>query len=187
MAISTEDRDLTAFDTSADRRAADAVDRDAADGGGIKRRGTLLLLLLLCLGGGSVIGLIFSDTAATYATLDVPSWAPPTWVFGPVWAVLYTLMAVSAWLVVRTEGARWRTRALIAFWVQLALNFAWTPLFFGVDERFGALIVIVELLFAAGWWTVEAFRTRRLAGLLQLPYLAWLTVATALNGAIALG
>jgi translocator protein len=151
-----------------------------------RRLGVLALLLLLCVGGGALIGVLFAGQAATYQSFELPSWAPPSWLFGPVWTVLYTLMAVSAWLV-WSQPHRYRARALIAFAVQLALNFVWTPVFFGADERRLGLVVILGVLVAAGWWAFEAHRVRRLAGLLQIPYLAWVSFATVLNGAIALG
>lgn len=143
----------------------------------------LAVLLVLCVGGGVAIGTIFGGQAATYSNYDLPSWAPPPEVFGPVWTILYTLMAVSAWSVWRTSRA-YRTRALTAFGVQLAVNFAWTPTFFGADSPLGGLLVIVGVLLAAGWWTFEAWRVHRVAGALQLPYLFWVGFATALNGVI---
>jgi translocator protein len=145
----------------------------------------LVGLLVLCVGGGALIGVTFAGQTETYRELTLPSWAPPSWLFGPAWTVLYTLMAVSAWLVWRTDHSL-RVRALIAFGVQLGLNFAWTPVFFGADELGLGLGTIVAVLLASGWWTFEAARVHRLAGVLQMPYLAWLSFATALNTAIVL-
>jgi translocator protein len=145
----------------------------------------LVGLLALCVGGGALIGVTFAGQTETYQELSLPAWAPPSWLFGPAWTILYTLMAVSAWVVWRTEHPL-RNRALVAFAVQLVLNFAWTPVFFGADELRLGLGTIVAVLLAAGWWTFEAARVHRLAGVLQLPYLAWLSFATALNTAIVL-
>jgi translocator protein len=142
-------------------------------------------LLLLCVGGGALIGVAFAGQSSAYAAFDLPAWAPPPALFGPVWTVLYALMAISAWRVWRASGGL-RRRALVAFGVQLALNFAWTPVFFGADAPLAGLVVIVGVLLAVGWWIVEAWRTERLAGALQLPYLGWVGFATALNAAIAL-
>ena len=150
-----------------------------------RRWGVLLALLVLCVGGGALIGVLSAGQVGDYRSLELPTWAPPSWLFGPVWTVLYALMAISAWLVVRTEHP-FRGRALAAFAVQLVLNFAWTPVFFGLGARAAGLAVIVGVLLASGWWAVEAGRVRRLAGYLQVPYLAWVSFATALNGAIAL-
>jgi benzodiazapine receptor len=144
----------------------------------------LAALLVLCVGGGAAIGVTFAGQAATYQQFNLPPWAPPSWLFGPVWTLLYTLMAVSAWLVWR-ETDPYRTRALTAFGLQLVLNFLWTPAFFGADNPKLGLAVIIGVLIAVGWWTFEAWRVRRLAGVLQVPYLAWVAFATALNTAIA--
>ena len=150
-----------------------------------RQLGVLVALLLLCVGGGALIGVAFAGQAATYAQFDLPAWAPPSWLFGPVWTLLYALMAVSAWLVWRAPS-RYRRRTLAAFGVQLALNFAWTPAFFGADSPSLGLVTIVAVLLTAGWWSLEAWRVRRLAGGLQAPYLAWVSFATVLNAAIAL-
>jgi translocator protein len=144
----------------------------------------LLALLVLCVGGGALIGIAFAGQTATYRQFDLPGWAPPPWLFGPVWTLLYTLMAVSAWLVWLTNHP-YRVRALMAFGVQLTLNFLWTPAFFGADNPTLGLVVIVAVLLAVCWWTFEAWRVQRRAGLIQLPYLAWVGFATALNAAIA--
>ncbi len=124
------------------------------------------------------------QSAAFYQQLSKPSWAPPAQVFGPVWSVLYVLMAVAAWMVVRGWG--WpRARPAIALYiVQLAFNGLWTWLFF--RWRLGGL-AFVEILVL---WTLlllivtTFFRVRRLAGVLMLPYLAWVTFAAALTYAV---
>src|SRR5215212_9980606 len=76
-------------------------------------------------------GLGVAGTAAEYQNLEQPSWAPPSWLFGPVWTLLYAMIAVAGWLVWRRTG--W-TRALTVYAVQLALNAAWTPIFFGFGQ-----------------------------------------------------
>ncbi len=115
---------------------------------------------------------------AWYAALTKPAWNPPAWIFGPAWTLLYTLMAVAAWLVWQRDG--WR-RPLLLYGIQLALNAAWTPIFFGAHELGWALVEIV-LLWAAILLTLLAFhRVSRTAGLLFVPYLAWVTFATILN------
>ena len=119
-----------------------------------------------------------------YVQLDRPSWSPPGWVFGPVWTVLYALMGIAAWLVWRVRGWAGARLALGRFLAQLALNALWTWLFFA--WRMGGLafaeIIVLWLLIAA---TVLAFwSVRPLAGALLLPYLAWVSFASALNWAI---
>lgn len=149
----------------------------------LRDAGILVALWVVCAGGGALIGVAFAGQASTYTAFDLPSWAPPPSLFGPVWTALYTLMAISAWLVWRSDHPL-RARALTAFAVQLVVNFAWTPAFFGAGSPALGMVVIVGVLLAAGWWGVEAARTRRLAGALQVPYLAWVSFATVLNGAI---
>ena len=130
----------------------------------------------------AAIGSIASIHAATYyMQLAQPSWAPPANVFGPVWTILYTFMAIAAWLVWRVDGFRGARLALGLFLVQLAANALWSWLFFGWHR--GALafadIVLLLLLIAA---TIVAFwRIRPMAGVLLIPYLLWVCFASTLN------
>ena len=123
-------------------------------------------------------GLGVAGTSAEYNSLEQPSWAPPSAVFGPVWTVLYVMIALAGWLAWQRVGF---TRPLWLYAAQLVANAVWTPLFFGAG-RYGlafADIVLMWLLIGA---TVIAFwRVRRAAALLLLPYWAWVTYATALN------
>lgn len=132
-----------------------------------------------------LIGIPFNERAidSWYDTLDKPSFNPPSWVFGPVWTTLYLLMAVAAWLVWRTDDRRRRT-ALTLFAVQLVLNAAWSPLFFGARLPGWALAEIAVLWLAvaltASWfWSID-----RRAGALLVPYLAWVSFAAVLNAEI---
>ncbi len=120
-------------------------------------------------------------TQAEYAGLEQPSWAPPSWLFGPVWTVLYAMVAVAGWLVWQRVG--WGP-ALWAYAGQLVLNAAWTPLFFGAG-RYGLAFVDIVLLWLAIGVTVVLFRrvSRPAAGLL-VPYWMWVSYAAALNLAI---
>ncbi len=122
-----------------------------------------------------------------YATLPKPAWTPPGWVFGPVWTLLYILIAVAAWLVWRARGSLRAAAPPLAAWAaQLLLNGLWSLLFFGLQLVVPAFVEIL-LLWLAILATVIAFwRVRPLAGALLLPYLAWVAFAAALNGAIAL-
>ncbi|MEE8602355.1 TspO/MBR family protein [Euzebya tangerina] len=153
---------------------------------GPKRWPILAGFVALCVLGGALIGVAFAGQTDAYETFNLPTWAPPSWLFGPVWTVLYTVMAIGAWMVARVDLPL-RTRATVAFAVQLAVNFAWTPVFFGMSAPAAGFVVIVAVLLAAGWWAFEASRVRRVAGWLQIPYLAWVSFATVLNGAIAFG
>jgi translocator protein len=120
---------------------------------------------------------------AWYRRLRKPPWSPPSWVFGPVWTLLYALMGVAAWLVASGSRAG-RAPALAAFGAQLALNAAWTPIFFGLRRPGLALAEIVATLAAVAMTTALFLRQRTLAGLLLLPYLAWTAFATLLNAEI---
>lgn len=125
-----------------------------------------------------------ATSAARYRALTLPAWAPPGWLFGPVWLALYTMMGVAAWLVWRRPAGAGRTRALTWFGAQLALNAAWTPVFFGLEATGAALAVIAALLVAIVATIAVFARQRRAAAALLVPYLAWVGFATALNGAI---
>jgi len=124
-----------------------------------------------------------------YRRLRKPGWTPPDRVFGPVWTILYTQIAVAAWLVRRVSAAdpRLQSRgrsAMLAWGVQLVLNVAWSAAFFGRRSPASGLLVIVPLWAAIATTTALAARITRLAGLLLLPYLAWTTFATALNASV---
>ncbi len=114
-----------------------------------------------------------------YGYLMRPAFAPPNWVFAPVWTVLYLMMAVAAWLVWRRTG--WRSRPLTLWYIQLALNAVWTPVFFGLHWM-GVALVVMALLWLAIILTIRAFAAvSRVAAWMLVPYLAWVTFALALN------
>jgi tryptophan-rich sensory protein len=137
--------------------------------------------LLEVLATGAVGALATRSAGDFYAVLEKPSWAPPGWVFGPVWSALYLLMGVAAWLVWRRAGWAGAAVALSLFVAQLVCNAAWSWLFFA--WRRGALafadVVLLVVLIVA---TILAFaRVHRIAAALLLPYLAWVLFATALT------
>ncbi len=116
-----------------------------------------------------------------YASLEKPSWNPPNWIFGPVWTALYILMAVAAWLVWTRGGWTTQMRPLTLFLVQLTLNAAWTPLFFGIKNP-GLAFAEIILLWLAIAATLIVFRpVSRTAAWLLAPYLAWVSFALWLN------
>lgn len=116
-----------------------------------------------------------------YAGLNKPAWNPPNWIFGPVWTTLYILMGVSAWLVWQRANSR---PALSMFLVQLALNALWTPVFFGLKQP-GAAFAVILAMWSAIAATIALFWNRcRTGAALLVPYLAWVSFATALNFAI---
>ena len=140
------------------------------------------LLASFVVGGiGSVASI---NAAGFYGQLTQPSWAPPAWLFGPVWSVLFVLMAVSAWLVWRKHGFRGADAALKLYAAQLVANALWTWLFFAWQQ--GALALVeIAMLWLLILATILAFwRLHRLAALLLLPYIAWVSFAAALNFAL---
>ena len=139
----------------------------------------LVAALAVCF-GVAAFGARF-EPGPWYQSLSKPAWNPPDWLFAPVWTVLYFLMALAAWLVWRQAGLSQARLALSAFGVQLALNAAWSWLFFGLHRPDLALIEI-GLLWAAILTTLILFaRIHTLAGILLLPYLAWVGFAAVLN------
>ena len=127
---------------------------------------------------------VFVSAGGWYAGLAKPAWNPPGWIFGPVWTLLYAMMAVAAWRVWLQGGWNRQKKALGLFLLQWALNALWTPLFFGLHRPGWALAEILVLLVAI-LATIRAFwRVDRTAGLLLFPYAAWVAFASALNGTI---
>jgi tryptophan-rich sensory protein len=135
--------------------------------------------LALCF-AASVTG-VFVSTNGWYAELHKPAWNPPAWIFGPVWTLLYVLMAVAAWLVWREGGWTKQFRPLGLFLLQWLLNALWTPLFFGLHRSGLALAEIVALWLVLAATVAAFWRVRKVAGVLLVPYLAWVTFAAALN------
>jgi tryptophan-rich sensory protein len=134
----------------------------------------LLTWLGLCFAVAGVSGRwTASEVAGWYRTLVKPSISPPNWVFGPVWTLLYTLMAVAAWQVWLLPTSPLRTWGLALFLAQLALNFAWTFLFFRQHAIGGALVEVVVLWAAIGATTIVFGWLSPSAAWLLAPYWAW--------------
>ncbi|MBP2648148.1 MAG: TspO and like protein [Gemmatimonadetes bacterium] len=144
----------------------------------------LLGWIAITAGAASIGGMAAANSREFYASLQRPEWAPPGSVFGPVWTVLYLTMAVAAWLVWRARSYVGARVAIGLFLVQLCLNILWTWLFFAWHQGALALADIV-LLWVAVAMTINMFwRVRALAGALLVPYLAWVSFATALTYAV---
>lgn len=142
----------------------------------------LLVFLAVCFAAAGIGGAVTTPKIGTwYAALVKPSWNPPNWVFGPVWSALYGCMAVAAWLVWRQEGFQQARVPLVLFAGQLALNVLWSCIFFGLEKP-GLAFVEVLILSAAITATMVAFWLRStVAGILFMPYLAWVSFASVLN------
>lgn len=148
-----------------------------------KRRQAIGLIgwLVLCF-TVSAIGALASVQAETfYGKLTQPEWAPPPWLFGPVWTVLYAMMAVAAWMVWREGGFRKQRIALLLFIGQLFLNGIWSWIFFSWQLGGPAFVDIVTLWILILVTMIAFWRVRPAAGILLIPYLAWVSFAAALN------
>lgn len=145
----------------------------------------LAVLIALILGLGSAMGLLFPPDE-WFATLLKPTWNPPSWLFGPVWTVLYILMAVALWLVLRHthQQPEARVAPVGLFLVQFVLNLAWTPLFFGMQSPMLAFVDICALWVTALATALAFGKLRTAAGYLLVPYLLWISFALILNGTI---
>lgn len=139
----------------------------------------LVLFVALVLGGGLAIGYATAP-GEWYGRLLKPSFNPPGWVFAPVWSVLYVLVAIAGWRAWRKDAGG----ALKVWWLQLALNFLWSPVFFAAHKIGLALLVILLLLAAIIAFIALSWRSERVAAWLFLPYAAWVAFAAMLNGAI---
>lgn len=136
--------------------------------------------MLLSFAAAGVGAIASHDAGAFYQQLARPAWAPPAWLFAPVWTLLYALMGVAAWLV-------WKARAhgaLVLFLVQLALNALWTWLFFAWRQGAASFVAILVLWLLIAATMLAFWRVRRAAAALLAPYLAWVGFAAALTYAV---
>ena len=141
---------------------------------------SLLIFLGVTIGGGLAIGFL-TRPDAWYAGLNKPAFNPPNWVFGPVWTILYVLIAIAGWRVFSSAGGG----TALAVWIAaLALNFLWSPMFFGLRRPALALAIVVGLLVAIVAFILLSWPVDRVAALLFLPYAVWVAFATTLNAAI---
>ena len=144
----------------------------------------LIISLLVSFATAAIGALATQRAPEFYGALSRPPWAPPASVFGPVWTVLYALMAIAAWLVWKKLGFAGARVPLTLFAVQLALNALWSWIFFAWQRGSLAQLEIVLLLVMIALTLVAFWRVRPLAGALLLPYLAWVSYATALTFAL---
>lgn len=146
---------------------------------------SLIVCLIVCFAAAAIGSAATLPSIPTwYEGLAKPDFNPPNWLFGPVWTILYALMAVALWRVVNLASGAARRRAVSAFGIQLMLNAAWSVVFFGLQSITGGLVVIA-LLDVAIFATIAEFgRIDRLAGWLLVPYVIWVSFAALLNLAI---
>lgn len=125
------------------------------------------------------------ETVGTwYPTLAKPTWTPPGWLFGPIWTILYLMIAFSGWLLYEAPPSRERTQALSLYGIQLALNFIWSFLFFSLKSPLIGLTDILLLCAFVILTIFTAWSVRPLAAILLVPYLLWVLFATSLNAGI---
>jgi benzodiazapine receptor len=151
--------------------------------GRLRAAAQLLLFILVCQLAGAVgAWTTVTGDSAWYEALDKPVFTPPDWLFGPVWITLYALMGTAAFLVWRRGTRRWGVKgALVLFGVQLVLNAAWTPIFFGAHDLQAATVVIGLLLAVLLVTVWRFFHVSRPAGWLLVPYVLWVAYATVLT------
>ncbi len=144
--------------------------------------GLLVLSLALCFAAGAIGSAATLPSIPTwYEGLQKPWFTPPNWVFGPVWSVLYVAMALVLWRLFLAEPSREKRAAILVYLVQLALNALWSVAFFGFTSALAGLVVIVPLWLSIVWSIVTARPVVGRWTLLLVPYLAWVSYATALN------
>ncbi|MEM9974555.1 MAG: TspO/MBR family protein [Pseudomonadota bacterium] len=137
------------------------------------------IFLAACFAAGST-GALF-EPGDWYKRLDKPRWTPPDWAFPVAWSVLYLCIAAAAARVATLDGSAY---AMAFFALQIALNTLWTPVFFGLHRMGAGLVVLIGLWLSVAATMVAFWQLDALAGALFLPYLAWVTVAGALNFAV---
>ena len=148
----------------------------------MKQKWTNLLLFIV---GTELVGALSAILAggnfsAYYQSLQQPPFAPPGWLFPVMWAILYALMGISAFLIWESTSFRKKT-ALALYGAQLFANFLWSPVFFGLKSNLGATIVVIAMLLLVIAMIVSFFRIRRPAAYLNIPYLLWTMFATYLT------
>ena len=149
-------------------------------------RASLIRWALLCVPGVMLLGFLAGQVggdanSAWFEALTKPGIYPPPAAFGIVWTILYAMLGFALAVVCAAWGARGRAVAIVAFLLHLALNLAWTPLFFGAHEIEMALYLLVAIVLTGFGVAVLFWRVRRLAAWLMVPYLAWVCFATVLN------
>lgn len=146
----------------------------------------LTLSIIICELAGGLGGLFTANSVKTwYTTIQKPSFNPPNWVFAPVWNTLYILMGIALFLVwaksAEVPNAR---KAMLIFYLQLALNVSWSAVFFGLQSIAGAMVIII-VLWCSILWTIVVFRkVSAAAPWLLVPYIIWVSFAAMLNGAL---
>ena len=142
----------------------------------------LIVSIILPLGLGSIAGIFTAQSIPEwYATLNRPSFNPPNWIFGPVWTTLYILMGISLFLIWKQDPGKERNLAILAFFLQLLFNVAWSFIFFYFNMIGFALVEIILLWISIVIMLVLFYKIKPMAAYINVPYLLWVTFATVLN------
>lgn len=144
-----------------------------------------LFFILSALGVGAISALITMNNMDIYSKINVPPLSPPGFLFPIVWTVLYILMGVSAGIIYNSNSSK-KDDALFIYGASLVLNFFWSIFFFNLQNFIFAFIIILALLFSIVLTVIKYYKINKLASLLQIPYILWVTFATYLNFAIIL-
>lgn len=146
---------------------------------------SLFIFIFVCLAVEIFASYWTNQTVSTwYPELKKPHWSPPGWIFGPVWTMLYIMIAISGWLIYQAEPAHRRSVALALYGGQLVLNCIWSFFFFSLMSPILGLIDIILLCLFISLTIINAWRVRQLAAILLIPYLIWVVYATTLNAGI---
>lgn len=151
----------------------------------------LILSILICQSAG-ILGTFFTAPAVAtwYTEIQRPFFTPPDWVFGPVWITLYTLMGIALWFIwlknnkTRKTAKKKKLYIRITLWVfafHLLANATWSLIFFGMQSPFWGLVNILVLLILIAWMMIRFYKIDKKASLILIPYILWVTLATALN------
>lgn len=143
----------------------------------------LILCIILCQAAGG-LGALFTtpEINGWYATIQKPSFNPPNWIFSPVWTMLFALMGISLWLILKSgTNHPQRKTALTWFTIQLALNVSWSFLFFKLHSPIAGLIEIVFLWVSILFWILKTYPVSKMGAFINAPYLLWVSFASLLN------
>ncbi|MBU4069799.1 MAG: tryptophan-rich sensory protein [Nanoarchaeota archaeon] len=144
----------------------------------------LIAFIVVCNLIGALGAVWTSSDGSWYKNINKPSFNPPSWIFGPVWTLLFTLMGISLYLVWNSPSSKIRLIALILFVVQFAFNVAWSYLFFGLNKpglAFAEILIMLGFIIAT---TIYFFRVNKISGYLLIPYILWVSFASFLNYSI---
>ncbi len=144
---------------------------------------TLVLNLIIPWAVGGLSSFLTRNSMDIYKSINLPPFAPPSWLFPVVWSVLYTLMGISSYIIyednLKNQNKNHKSKNIYIF--QLIANFLWPIVFFNFNNFFLSLILLIILLISVIYMTTEFYKTNHIAGYLQIPYIIWLLVATYLN------